>query len=196
MKKTLKTSAWAGVIGLVLGIISLFITFAIGQSTAGIFISGLISLIGGVAGILFNYGFVFLGKKFDVKLLQVMAWIGIAFGILAMIVGFGMSFVQMAGIAGAQEMYPEDVGPLAGMALVAILILWVLISAVAGAYSILYGIGILKLKDKVEHANTAGILNIIAGATYIIVVGFVVVFIARIFELLLMFKAAEKFEKK
>jgi len=76
-----------------------------------------------------------------------------------------------------------------------LLMFWVVFSIFMGAYSVLFGISLLKIKDKVKHGKSVGILNIVAGATYIILVGFLVRIVAYICEILLLFDAAKRFEK-
>ena len=54
-----------------------------------------------------------------------------------------------------------------------------------GVPSILFGIGLLKLRGKVENAHVTGILNIVGGATVFIFIGFLVLAVAYIFEIIL-----------
>ncbi len=153
---------------------------------------GLIFVIGAVAtifSIVFWKGFIILGKKFDSTLLHVMAWISIAIGIISLVVS---GIMNVAIMARAQE---TGVSPESAVALlVGLVLFWVVISVLAGAYSILLGVGILKMKDKLKNAKTAGILDIVAGATYLILVGFFVAIAAYIFKIKLLFEASEKFE--
>lgn len=75
-------------------------------------------------------------------------------------------------------------------------LIWYLVMAVGfGVYTILFGVALLKLSKKVDHAKTAAILNIIAGATYFIFVGFLIKLVAFIFEVIMFFAASKKFEK-
>lgn len=76
------------------------------------------------------------------------------------------------------------------------LVFWIIFIIPFSAYSILFGIALMKLDKKVEHARVTGILEIVAGATYIIFIGFIIKIVAWIFELVLMFKASKKFERK
>jgi len=63
-------------------------------------------------------------------------------------------------------------------------------------YTIVFGIALLKLKNKLEHAKATGILMIISGATYIIFIGFVIRFVAWIFQIMLLFEASKKMKHK
>lgn len=163
----------------------------------------LAGLVEAVLSILYRYGFVVLGKKFDSPILLVMGWIGIVLGILAGIFGLVEGILARAGMATAQltesavatgatdVMTPEVISTI----LLGFLVVWVVIAIFMGAYSILFGIGLLKIKDKVKYARVSGILEIIAGATYIILIGIVVELVAYIFEIVMMFKASKKYEK-
>jgi len=194
MKKPLTVAAWSAFWGIVLALISMLT----GLGEGGSFILGLnivITIVGAVLGFLFLYGFVVLGKKFDVALLVVMAWIGIAitvgFSILVLILNASIiASAQEAAISASQDI-SEGVS-----ALILFLVLWVPISLFFGAYSILFGVGLLKLKDKVEYAKTAAILDIVGGATLVIFIGAAISLVSYFFKIAVMFKAARKYEGK
>lgn len=189
MKKPLQSAAWAGIWSLFLVLLTVLVGFIFPESAVG---RGLIFVIGVVATVfsfVFWKGFIVLGKKFDSTLVQVMAWISIAIGIISLAVSTVMNIAMLA------RAQTGDVPPEAVMALlVGLVLFWIVISVLAGAYSILLGVGILKMKDKLKNAKTAGILNIVAGATYIILVGVIVAIAAYVFQIKLLFEASEKFE--
>lgn len=61
-----------------------------------------------------------------------------------------------------------------------------------GIPSIFFGVGLLKLGKDVELSKAAGVLNIVGGATTIIFVGVIVLFVAFILEMIILFKESEK----
>ena len=71
----------------------------------------------------------------------------------------------------------------------------IIIVILISVLSILNGVALLKLKGKVSLAETAGILEIIGGATLIIFIGIFVLLAAYIVEIIMFFKASKKFEK-
>jgi len=73
-----------------------------------------------------------------------------------------------------------------------ILIMLAIYILVMFTLSILLGIGLIKLKDKVKYAKTAGILEIVGAVLAIVLIGFLVMFVAFIFEIVLLLKEARK----
>lgn len=61
-----------------------------------------------------------------------------------------------------------------------------------GIPKIIFGIALMRSEKDVKFAKVTGVLNIISGATTIILVGYVLFLVAFIFELILLFKEAEK----
>jgi uncharacterized membrane protein len=346
MKRPLKVAAWCGAIPLLLSLIAIPIIFLIQDKTIILITSLTLSLTGTVLSIFFLNGFVVLGKKFENKLLTVMAWMGIAIIIISLIFNVLISVTSLGTIASAEEIvlqnctdtdkgqdyetkgyvvtpiktfydycdedtlhefycpdptryetltqeghdcphgcfegrclkesekiedltwcndtdgglnyiekgtiysykFPEGrtdkcdtqienrlgeytcqldkagnpyrfVTCLDGcedgacvsnkildtdktstekssiLPIISSIIIWVVFSLIMGAYYILFGIGLLKIENKVEHAKTAAILEIISGATVIIFIGFLIKLVATIFEIVMFFKASEKLEK-
>lgn len=193
MERPLNTSAWSGILSAVISVVSYLLILSISDLKVRSTLSILFSILAVVFGVMFLYGFVFLGKKFNNKLLVVMAWIGISFAALMFVSGVGINLI---GLASAQVDSSFNSGSPEMAFLLAFLFMWIISSLIFGAYSILMGIGIMKLQDKVPLAKATGILNIVAGATYIILIGIVVAFVAYIMQIILMFKASEKFEKR
>ncbi len=193
MKKPLTTAAWAAIIGIILGIINFILLFTFGDNIIGQSLISFISLIGGLLNALFLYGYVVLGRKFNVVLLQVMAWIGI---VLMILFGVFAAIETITPLASAQEIGGlAEEGSGATALLVLLLAFWITFAIILGTYIVLFGVGVLKLGDKIRYAKAAGILKIIAGATLVIFVGFLVGIVAYIFEIMLMFNAAKKFER-
>jgi len=147
---------------------------------------------------------VVLGRRFKTKLLTVMGWISVGIAILIFLIGLFFNVAGMFGVVSAQgfddlenieDWSDEEKEEFVAYFLVIFVVLWIVASVVFGAYSILFGIALLRLKDKVPYAHASGILNIVAGATYIIFIGFIVSFAAYVLEIMMFFAASEKFEK-
>ena len=189
MKKPLNLAAWSGIISLILSLLIWFYILAVNQEGPQ-FILSLFGIIGNALSILFMHGFVVLGKKMKSKLLVVMSWIGIAFMIVLLVFGLIGSIVGLTDNVSAQEFAADKTD-----ALIVLLVLWAFISLLLGAYSVLFGVGLLQISKKVRYAKTSAILEIVAGATYIILVGLFVKLVAYFFEIALLFEASKKFEK-
>lgn len=208
MKKPLKVAAWSAIISIVLGLLMLpFGLLAENYFGAYLTVSIFTSLIGVVLSVLFINGFLVIGRKYKNKLLVVMAWIGIVLAVLGMIAGIAVNIFLLTSNVTAQADYgnlqigndlsEEELAALAPILLGVLIAVWLGVSIIFGAYTILWGIGVLRLqKNNIEYAKPTGILLIISGATYIILVGFLVRIVAWIFEIILMFKASEKLEGK
>ena len=205
MNRPLKVAAASGIVALCIYlIIAPIVVLGIENSPIRWIISFLGIILGGTFSILFLNGFLVLGNKFKSTLLSVMSWIGIGLLILYLAFGTVMTFSLFIKNASAIEAANipfvdiDNLDYLFGEAVRAFviftIIVYVVSMAVIGTYSILFGVGLLILKRKVKYAPAAGILNIVAGATYIIMIGFVVAIAARIVELVMLFKASEKFE--
>lgn len=179
MKRVFKVAAWSGIFSAILSAL-MWVLILAKQVNNSSQIYSLAVIATSLLTAMFLYGFAVLGKKFNSTMLLVMAWIGIILVLTSVV------FVAYTAFAKAQN---------ADGATGALILVWVVFSVIMGAYSILFGVGLLKIKDKVEKAKTAGILEIIGGATFIILVGFVIKFVAYIYEIILLFKASKKLEK-
>jgi hypothetical protein len=221
MKKPLKTAAWSGIITIAISalvIITAVVELVNGVKLIPLWVSPLLSLVSLVFGFLFYNGLLVLAKKFDAKLLKVMVIIGIVMIVVSGIFGFISGIVQMTStvtalddgsgivtdgsVAGTDAENLEidttitDEQATAVVALMIILALLVFLLLIASASTILLGVGLLKIKDKVKYARTAAILNIVAGATYIILVGFLISLVAYCYQIAMLFEASKKFEKR
>jgi len=187
MKKPLKVAAWSGLLVLII----CFVSFILARFSDLELIPFLSNLLIGLFGVFFFYGFVSLGRKFNVKLLRVMAWIGVVLSILVIILGVVSYILPMVDA----QIY-RDVGYYQGVDEfgTADWISWIVFSVLAGAFFILFGIGIRRLGPGVSYSKVTGVLNIISGITFIIIIGFFVKLVAFVFEIALLFKAAKKSE--
>jgi len=137
--------------------------------------------------IFFNYGFIILAKKYKCLLLLVIAWIGIISIVLIDILIIGYFFIKPV----SAQLTSKELTSTIGYFIRTFLIFTI----TYGIYSILKGIGLIKIRKKAKYAKYAGIFNIIAGATYFIFIGFLILIVARIIEILMFIKASEKLEK-
>jgi len=222
MRKPLKVAAWSGIILFIVGILSGIIQSileAVGVSEGIVSLIGLpFSLVLFVCAIFFNYGFVALGKRFKNNLLVVMAWIGIVLviimGVLVLVGGITSLAGSISGMAVADsddvdfqdgkfldkdgnEISPELAMPFILAILMALLIIFLIIVIPLSIYTILWGVALIKLdKNKVPLAKATGVVSIVAGATYIILIGFVINIAVVIMEIIMLFKSSEKYEWK
>jgi|SRR3989338_3715597 len=216
MKNWVKIAGISGIVIIALSVLIGLLGALIGPLY---FVSFLISLLTSAAAVLFFYGFFVIGKKYKKTLLKVMSiyfMIIVIIGFLAYIplisymTGFQSSFSEMQQMEenllqleeqyGGIENVPEDVlaqeiGGYLGEILIFLIALYVISVLLYGIPSILLGVGILKLGKKVKYSKVTGILNIIGGATSVIFVGFIVLGVASIFEIVLLFAESDKFGK-
>lgn len=76
--------------------------------------------------------------------------------------------------------------------IIGLLVFFLIASIAYGIISVLFGIAILKSQDKLEYAKPIGILNIIAGCTYIILIGYIIKVVSLIIEIILLFNESAK----
>ncbi|MBS3092250.1 hypothetical protein J4466_02415 [Candidatus Pacearchaeota archaeon] len=212
MKKPLKVAAWSGLFLIILSIIVNIPPYLIKNTRILNLITSPIYLITSILAIFFAYGFVALGKKFNNKLLVVLAWIGIAisillsilflFGTIFSIIGFSQPSLSpenfttnLTGNFSSSYELQQSLGSGFLGIILGIFIVLIIIVILISVLSILNGVALLKLKGKVSLAETAGILEIIGGATLIIFIGIFVLLAAYIVEIIMFFKASKKFEK-
>jgi len=209
MKNPLKVAAYSGLLVIIIPFFLIILNTILRATGASQTIMTSIaifnSLIITTLSILFTYGFIIIAKKHNAKLLLVMSWIGIIFGVIFLLFSLFANFSSFLSPVSAQSNLPtssfntsltsleaEAAKEIATM----ILIIFAVISLILGIYTILFGIGLLKLKEDVKYAKPAGILNIVSGATYIILIGWLVQIAAFILELLLLFNASNELEAK
>jgi len=222
MKRPLKVAAYSGLFLILLMLVFNIISFALINSPSVLTpLSMIYSFVIAILSIFFIYGFIVLGRKFNSRLLVVMAWIGVILAVIFLMLTLVGNIFMNVPDASAQEdsdlkfkdffknletlgnqsdedflnLDPESQEFFMKLFIYMVL-LYLIISIILGVYSILFGIGLLKIKDKVEYAKAAGILNIIAGATYFIFIGFLIQIAAFIVEIIMFFEASKKFEKK
>lgn len=213
-KKSLLISAISG--------IALVVFFIIGQlvptlpkSTFLTIINLILNILIYASMILFAYGFFVLGKKYDNRLLKVISLILM----ILYLISFAVIQIMNISLQDFDEQLTEKLASIgidissdmeitqeqAGLFMTEILpMLLPLIISLAGymiillILSILFGVGLIKLRKNVKYAKTAGILEIIGSGSLLLLVGFIflagflVLSVAYIFQIIILFKEAKK----
>ena len=220
LKKPIKIAAISGILIFALVIVNYIILSILNKVDIQI-LSTIYSLIYNIlllaSIVAFNYGFFLLGKKYNSSFLRIISVIIIFF--IIFIVIFSATFASSKikdinsivlekatslGINPAEGMTQEQQQALGQELLqdkeflsfaLLIVVLLAIYALIFSILSVLLGVGLIKLKDKAEYAKTAGILEIVGGATALIVVGFLIIFIAKIFEIIILFNESKKLEK-
>ena len=189
MKKPLKIAAYSGLVFLIVTVMSIIFPF-------GTLASKIYLVIIAAVGIIFMSGFFVLGKKYKNKFLIVMTWIGIVTLIITLLFFlFPNTFISkefLQSLESSGEPTPDQISLIIKYSL----LVWVIVAALLGLATILFGVALLKIGKKIKYAKSAGILNIVAGATFVIFIGFLVILAANVLEILLLFEASEKFESE
>lgn len=202
MVNTLKVSAWCGILAIIASFIPSFI-FSGDLSQFGIFmVFGFVSLI---LWSIFAYGFFVIGKRYKSNFLKVITIIGIVLLVVGFFVAMPLdselfsSLEKYQDLESFDELSPEEMQEFREDVLKILslfLVMYIFGAIFLGAVTLLSGVALFRLRKKVKHAKTAGILKIIAGATYIIFIGFIFRMIAFVFELIIMFQESEKKVKR
>lgn len=221
MRNAIKTAAICGIITIAFGIfsgLSQIIFLGVGLHKASIGFSIFTGVIVEVMGMLFYYGFFVIGRRYDADLLKGVSVYLMFFCILMLLVSIPLIFYAKNTYSsfdvkdareklekinmtyGGWENVPKDVmekefnnifSPLFWI-IGLMIIFYIFLFLFYGIPKILFGIGLLKVGKKIEYARITGILNIVAGATMIIFIGYFIFLVAFIFEIVLLFAEAEK----
>ena len=165
------------------------------------------NLIITILTVLFGFGFYGLGKKYDSTFLKVISILVILFVIVSFLaVIFVLSpimtnvMTSVTSIASNMNINPQNITSEQQQAFMtalfsdstlvayvgAMVILFLIYVIIAAILSILLGIALIRIRKNVKYAKTAGILEIVGGATAIIIVGFVVMLVAFVYELIIL----------
>jgi uncharacterized membrane protein len=152
-----------------------------------------IILLAGSVGILYFYSaFLKLAEKYKNKLLKITSWVFLIFGIINVvmnIISFTLTSIELV----RAEDAVSSIDPFLAIFVLIILLLFVIVS---GALSILFGVSILRLGKEVKYSRVTGILYLVSGATMVILIGFLFVWVANFFSVALLWKESEKTSKK
>ncbi len=171
-------------------------------SSSFLFFYNLLSLISMVAFVFFMYGFIILGKKFDNKMLRILAQILMIITLIFVIFSVVNMFFSNFSTATAQELgegenlfLDQEIDEGIGNGLVILISILLILGFII--YFVLFGISLLLFKNKVELAKPAGILNILGGATFFIYgLGYLFLIVGIIVEIAMFFKLSKKFERQ
>lgn len=210
IKNPLRTAAWSL---LALLIISLFITPFILTSSLSLESPSKYSLVtislivyAVIYFLAFN-GFIHLGKKYKIATLKVGAWLVIIVLILTSTFSFQLassiskvmqeegineeSFSQLS--ESQQETIILNLISEHGETITKLSIFFLFFLFIGMIIQVVFGIGVLKLKE-VALAKTVGILFIIGAVTTIFFIGLAITFVALVLSIIMFFKEAEKSE--
>jgi hypothetical protein len=173
-----------------------------------------------IASFFIYYAFYELGKRYDNKFLTVISIVIIVASILAslffisgpMIFSEQITNMQNLSANANQTLYDisintslsdeqknELVKPVVGEIFSNLVPFFIVIGSIlfcVFVLTILFGVGLIKLGDKVEYAKLAGILNIVGACTIILFgLGLIVLFVSFIFEVIILFGQAKKFKE-
>jgi hypothetical protein len=178
----------AAIFGIVAFLFSIFSSFSSSSET----ISFIFYLITAISSMIFVYGFIVIGKRYNGRLIKISGWLAIIVVVLFLLINIGSLIFPdlLSGIIEAPSSV-EDLKDFAtfaaGMIVLLLSVLFVFI-----VLGILFGIGLLKLKENVKHAKTTGMLLIIGSSTMIIGLGLFVLAVAFVFGIILLFKESAK----
>ena len=218
MTNWIRVAAWSGIFIFIMGVIGIVIDSIISLS----FNSPLLIIIGLIAigfSILFNFGFFVIGKRYKISLVKIFSIYFIILIVLFFLLsrlllaspesvkifhGIGELEKKVQklnetynGIENIPEsILKEEINPeievFVKNLLKIFLIFYIGTILLYGVPSIFFGIGLMKLRKNVKHANVAGILEIVGGATLFILIGIFILVVAFVFEIIILFNESKK----
>lgn len=165
-----------------------------------------------VLSITVSYGFYALGKKYNSTLLKVVSLVMIVLTLVSFLANIFIlsplannAATSVIKIAADMNLNPESMteeqqqafgaavlnDPAFRVILSSILGLLALYVVIFAILSILFGIGLLKIKKQVKYAKVTGILEIIGGATAVILIGFLIMLVAFVYELIILYRESK-----
>jgi hypothetical protein len=197
-------------LGLIANVLILFLDLPI--------IGFVYSIVAFVSVLLVIYGFYILGKRYNSKLLSVLsilAMISLLIGFFSISLFGSHLDSSVAQVNKTIEQYNQSFSSLnysnistqdlesmkkefdskVFSLMVPFLVVFVSVLFLYVIYSVLWGIALIKLKDKVRYAKVAGILNIVGALTLFFYFGAFVLLAAFVFEILILFDQAKKFKE-
>lgn len=208
-----KLAAISGVILVALYILGMFLSSLL-QANASV--SAIWSVIQGIFvtlfSVVFTFGFYALGKRYDSQLLKIVACLSM----LLIVISFLVSLFYVSPILSnlsnivvqkslelgidsgsdstqAQLVWQElfkDPNFIASIKTVLILFAVYVLSFMI--LSILLGVSLIRLRDKVKYSKVVGILEIVGAATTVLFVGLIVLLVAFVYELVILFNESKK----
>lgn len=197
-RKWLKLGGICGILILIFSVLASLMIVILPQSSAVLsIILVIIFFISAVSYLFFFYGFNVLGKKYEKKLIRVISWILIIIGILGII--FAIVLIIYPSLAGGLVFTPlldslasdnpvDELLNTLGQ-LLAIIVAIFIVCLILG---ILFSVGLITLRENVEYSKITGILNIIGLCTLIIGIGFLILLVSFIFEIILLIRESRK----
>ncbi len=198
----LKSSRWfkAGAISGVLFLFLFFLNIILFFTFSSIReIPIIVFILQGICLILFFYGFVCLGKKYNEGLLNVVGWMLIIVGAMGVIFQLLILFFpnligEMVFGALFESFMPGSSGDISSI-IASLGILIIILFVLALFYFVMFillGVGLIKLKKESGLAKITGILMIVGtGGLLLFGVGILVLLVAFVFAVILFFKQAK-----
>ena len=178
------------------------------------FVSGLLFQ---VFVLIFTYGFYVLGKRYESKLLKVISILMISFVVISYLITLAYlnpiaekvtlitnqlvtdANIQLEDLNSLTQEQQESLGLALMQNQEFLSIVWMIVGLFASYFivwiilSILFGVALIKLKDKVVYSKIAGILEIVGAATLIVFgLGALVLIVAFVYELIILYKESRK----
>lgn len=175
-----KTYAWFGIVSFILSLLT-FIPLKI--------ISLIIYALSFIASAIFVWGFIDISNKTKNIPLKVGSWAILIISILGalfyFLLSFGLELISLEVLQDPSQLVTQGIG---------IFVMLIIVFIILGAFLIVQGVGLLRLKDQFNSlATAAGILGIITGVSFItIIFSFIGIFTMLALDIILiimLFKA-------
>jgi len=220
--KWMKISAWSAIALVVLVVISTIITQTLsiisGSQLIILWVGILQSFFGLILNGLFFFGFYKIGNRYNSKILKIVSVLIILFYVVSLIVQYSyfqqvsaeLGQIYLAKATGLVSSLPanatEEQANQAFSSLFQILLqdeafvegariilfLFIAYSLILGILTILVGVALIRLKEKIHLARQTGILLIVGVLTSIIIVGLFVLLVAFIMQIMMLFRESSK----
>jgi hypothetical protein len=212
LKTNLDMIRVAWISGILLVIWSIFENLFLSKLSMPVFVP---SIISSGLSILFTYGFYELAKKYNNKFLKVSSCLMMILSVLSFFISLfvmGTLFGKMevlrnqmiadAGILDINTITPEQTQALGTamatnpnfmpliITIISLLFIYLVFLVI---FSILFGVGIMKLKDKVKYSKVAGVLTIVGASTVILFgLGLLVLLVAFVYLMIILYNESKK----
>jgi hypothetical protein len=190
MKSPIKVAAWSYIILVALMIMQIALPLVFKIFNLNLVILSIVYGIIYFALLILVYnGFIVIGKKYNNNFIVIVSYVAIVLLALDFVVSTGFTlFIRDLNYNTFDLSY---IGYYLGYAIYKITLMIVRFAIIP----ILFGVALLGLSKDVSMARATGILNIVAGATVIILVGFLVYIAVIVLEIILLFMEASKPDK-
>jgi len=205
-KRPFKIAGYAGLlvfgVAFVISILNSFLSNFIPASVFISLINPIEAVVISVLAAVFFYGYVVLGRKLGNNLLRNMALISIVLIFASIVIIYALLISNdLINLASSESVsisdFFEELSASVNSSdyftgfLETLLFIHFFIVIFWGLQGILFGIALKRMGDHIPDARTAGILNIVAGATYVIFIGYFIAAIAYIYNVIIMIEVSK-----